>query len=100
MNRAAAAVIFIAPVKLRAIQLTHQNFQLHHPALLVRIQILGQTLLADKEVALRAAQEAFLTRRLFNFPVLACRSNPNPSCALLFTRRVSPPIATTSPAPI
>src|SRR5712692_6631549 len=72
MNRAAPALIFKAPVKRRVIQLTHQNLQLHHPALLVRIQILGQTLLADEEVALRAAQEALLARRLLNFPS-ACR---------------------------
>src|SRR6266446_9480616 len=32
-------------------------------------------------------------------PVLAGCANPNPSCALLSKRRVSPPIATTSPVP-
>src|SRR5713101_8187995 len=100
MNRAAPALIFIAPVKLRVIELTHQNLQLHHPALLVRRQILGQTLLADEEVAPRAAQEAFLARRLLNFPGACMPLEPEPSCALLSNRRVSPPIATTSPAPI
>src|SRR5260370_16962949 len=84
MNRAAPALIFIAPVKLRVIQLTHQNLQLHHPALLVRIQILGQTLLADKEVALGAAQEAFLARRWLNFPG-ACRlREPEPKLCVAF----------------
>src|SRR5712691_12339721 len=84
MNRAAPALIFIAPVKLRIIQLTHQYLQLHHPALLVRNQILGQTLRADEEVARRAAQEALLTRRLFNFPS-ACRlREPEPKLCIAF----------------
>src|SRR5437870_5228186 len=74
MNRAAPAIIFIATVKLRVIQLTHQNLQLHHPALLVRIQILGQTLRADEEVARRAAQQALLARRFFNFPGACSKS--------------------------
>src|SRR6266849_5782601 len=84
MNRAAAAVILIAPVKRRVIQLNHQNLQLHHPALLVRIQILGQTLLADEEVALRAAQEALLARRLFNFPGACRRREPEPQLCVAF----------------
>src|SRR6266852_1703494 len=100
MNRAAPALIFIAPVKLRIIQLTHQYLQLHHPALLIRRQILGQTLIADEEVALRAAQEASSRGACSPSLVLACGANPNPSCALLSNRCVSPPIATTSPAPI
>src|ERR1700686_661526 len=78
MNRAAPAVIFIATVKLRVIGLTHQNLQLHHPALLVRLQILGQTLLADEEVALRAAQEALRARRWLNFPGACRRPEPEP----------------------
>src|SRR5216684_4797918 len=86
MNRAAPALIFIAPVKLRIIQLTHQYLQLHHPALLIRRQILGQTLRADKEVTLRAAQEALLTRRLFNFPG-ACRPRePEPQLCVAFQK--------------
>src|SRR6266851_9323315 len=84
MNRAAPALIFIAPVKLRIIQITHQYLQLHHPALLIRRQILGQTLSADEEVALRAAQEAFLARRLLNFPS-ACRlREPEPKLRVAF----------------
>src|SRR5260370_42370933 len=84
MSRAAPAVIFIATVKLRVIQLTHQYLQLHPPALLVRIQILGQTLLADEEVALRAAQEALLARRLLDFPS-ACRlREPEPKLCVAF----------------
>src|SRR6266849_4026307 len=84
MNRAAPALIFIAPVKRRVIQLTHQNLQLHHPALLVRIQILGQTLLADEEVTLRAAQEALLARRWLNFPGACRRREPEPKLCIAF----------------
>src|SRR6266851_8740037 len=84
MNRAAPALIFIAPVKLRIIQITHQYLQLHHPALLVRIQILGQTLRADEEVALRAAQEALLARRWFNFPGACMRREPEPQLCVAF----------------
>src|SRR5216684_8891601 len=84
MNRAAAAVILIATVKRRVIQLTHQNLQLHHPALLVRIQILGQTLLADEEVALRAAQEALLARRWLNFPGACTPLEPEPQLCVAF----------------
>src|SRR5712692_6425781 len=86
MNRAAAALIFTATVKRRVIQLTHQNLQLQHPALLVRIQILGQTLLADEEVTLRAAQEALLARSWFNFPG-ACRlREPEPQLCVAFQK--------------
>src|SRR5216683_1434659 len=84
MNRTAPAVIFIAPVKLRIIQLTHQYLQLHHPALLVRIQILGQTLLADEEVTLRAAQEALLARRWLNFPGACTPREPEPKLCVAF----------------
>src|SRR5260370_35299388 len=84
MNRTAPALIFIAPVKLRIIQLTHQYLQLHHPALLVRIQILGQTLLADEEVALRAAQEALLARRWLNFPGACTPLEPEPQLCVAF----------------
>src|SRR5260370_33833439 len=84
MNRTAPALIFIAPVKLRIIQLTHQYLQLHHPALLIRRQILGQTLLADKEVTLGAAQEALLARRLFNFPGACMRREPEPQLCVAF----------------
>src|ERR1700674_2015259 len=84
MNRAAPAVIFIATVKLRVIELTHQNLQLHHPALLVRLQILGQTLLADEEVALRAAQEALRARRWLNFPGACRRPEPEPQLCVAF----------------
>src|SRR5712692_1420172 len=84
MNRAAAAVILIATVKLRVIELTHQNLQLQQPALLVRIQILGQTLRADEEVTLRAAQEALLARRWLNLPG-ACRlREPEPKLYVAF----------------
>src|SRR5713101_8205872 len=86
MNRAAPAVIFIAPVKLREIQLTHQYLQLHHPALLVRIQILGQTLLADEEVTLRAAQEAFLARRWLKFPGACMPREPEPQLCVAFQK--------------
>src|SRR5216683_1797943 len=84
MNRAAAAVILIAPVKRRIIQLTHQYLQLHHPTLLIRRQILGQTLLADKEVTLGAAQEALLTRRLFNFPGACMPLESEPQLCVAF----------------
>src|SRR5712691_10606246 len=84
MNRAAPALIFIAPVKLRVIQLTHQNLQLQHPALLVRIQILGQTLIADEEVALGAAQEALLARRWLNFPRACTLREPEPKLCIAF----------------
>src|SRR5216683_7002258 len=84
MNRAAPAVILIATVKLRVIQLTHQNLQLHHPALLVRIQVLGQTLLADKEVTLRAAQEALRARRWLNFPGACMPLEPEPQLCVAF----------------
>src|SRR5712691_12774082 len=84
MNRAAPALIFIAPVKLRVIELTHQNLQLHHPALLVRIQILGQTLLADKEVTLRAAQEALRARSWLNFPGACMPLEPEPQLCVAF----------------
>src|SRR5216684_4820481 len=84
MNRAAAAVILIATVKRRVIQLTHQNLQLHHPALLVRIQILGQTLLADEEVALGAAQEALLARRWLDFPGACMPLEPEPKLCVAF----------------
>src|ERR1700738_193874 len=84
MNRAAPAVIFIATVKLRVIELTHQNLQLHHPALLVRLQILGQTLLADEEVALRAAQEALRARRWLTFPGACRRPEPEPQLCVAF----------------
>src|SRR5216683_2909275 len=86
MNRTAPAVIFIAPVKLRIIQLTHQYLQLHHPALLVRIQILGQTLLADEEVTLRAAQEAFLARRWLKFPGACMPREPEPQLCVAFQK--------------
>src|SRR6266851_194391 len=85
MNRAAPAVI-IATVKLRVIELTHQNLQLHHPALLVRIQILGQTLRADEEVALRAAQEALLARRLCNFSGACMLHEPEPKLCVAFQK--------------
>src|SRR6202049_1011526 len=84
MNRAAPAVIFIATVKLRVIELTHKNLQLHHPALLVRLQIPGQTLLADEEVALRAAQEALRARRWLNFPGACRRREPEPQVCVAF----------------
>src|SRR5712692_5486433 len=86
MNRATAADIFIPTVKLRVIELTHQNLQLHHPALLVRIQILSQTLSADEEVALRAAQEAFLARCLLNFPGACMRREPEPQLCVAFQK--------------
>src|SRR5229473_592801 len=86
MNRAAPAIILIATVKLRVIELTHQNLQLHHPALLVRIQILGQTLLADEEVAPRAAQEAFLARRWLNFPGACMRREPESQLCVAFQK--------------
>src|SRR6266849_9769691 len=84
MNRAAPALIFIAPVKLRVIELTHQYLQLHHPALLVRNQILSQTLSADEEVALRAAQEAFLARRWLDFPGACMPLEPEPQLCVAF----------------
>src|SRR6266851_4601121 len=84
MNRAPPAVILIATVKLRVIQLTHQNLQLHHPALLVRLQILGQTLRADKEVTLGATQEALLARRWLNFPSGCRLREPEPKLCIAF----------------
>src|SRR5216684_8218006 len=86
MNRAAPALIFIATVKLRVIQLTHQNLQRHHPALLVRIQILDQTLIADEEVALGAAQEALRARRLLNFPGACMPREPEPQLCVAFQK--------------
>src|SRR6266851_4650266 len=89
MNRAAPAIILIATVKLRIIQLTHQYLQLHHPALLIRRQILGQTLIADEEVALRAAREALLARRWLDFPGACMPRAPEPKLCVAFQQGAS-----------